>query len=248
MTDGPLEHEHTIDAIAKRLNSPNDHGMLGDFVLGAVDGTITTFAIVSGVAGAGLSAGIALVLGLANVLADGFSMAVGNYLKARSDRQMVDRYRAIEEKHIRREPEGEQEEIRQIFAGKGFEGSVLEEVVHVITADRRRWVDTMLTEEWGLQVSPPSPFRVGLVTFLAFVAAGFIPLAPLFWSSSLGPTNTFIASACATACAFAGIGAVRGRVTNQSILYGAIETLGVGGLAAILAYIVGDLLKGYTGA
>jgi len=247
MTDGPLEHEHTADAIAQRLGTPNDHGMLGDFVLGAVDGTITTFAIVSGVAGAGLSAGIALVLGLANVLADGFSMAVGNYLKARSDSQMVERYRAIEEKHILREPEGEQEEIRQIFAAKGFQGPVLEEVVHVITADRHRWVDTMLTEEWGLQVSPPSPYRVGLVTFLAFVGAGMVPLVPLFWSASLGPTNTFIASAAATALAFIGVGAVRGRVTNQSKVFGAIETLCVGGFAATLAYLVGNLLKGYTG-
>lgn len=248
MTDGPLEHEHTASAIAERLKAPNDHGMLGDFVLGAVDGTITTFAIVSGVAGAGLSAGVALVLGLANVLADGFSMAVGNYLKARSDRQMVDRYRAIEEKHIRREPEGEQEEIRQIFAGKGFEGVVLEEVVQVITADRRRWVDTMLTEEWGLQVSPPSPVRVGAVTFFAFVAAGMVPLLPMFWSTALGPANTFIASACATALAFAGIGAVRGRVTNHSMAYSAIETLVVGGIAATVAYVVGNLLKGYAGA
>jgi VIT1/CCC1 family predicted Fe2+/Mn2+ transporter len=247
MPDGPLEHEHTSEAIAQRLKSTNDHGMLGDFVLGAVDGTITTFAIVSGVAGAGLSTGIALVLGLANVLADGFSMAVGNYLKARSDRQVVDRYRAIEEKHILQAPEGEEEEIRQIFAAKGFEGAVLEEVVQVITADRRRWVDTMLTEEWGLQVSPPSPFRVGLVTFFAFVLAGMIPILPLFWSASLGATNTFIASACATACAFAGIGAIRGRVTNQSMLFGAIETVAVGGLAATLAFAVGSLLKSYTG-
>jgi vacuolar iron transporter family protein len=247
MTDGPLEHEHTAEAIAKRLKTTTDHGVLGDFVLGAVDGAITTFAIVSGVAGAGLSAGIALVLGLANVLADGFSMAVGNYLKARSDAQVVDRYRAIEEKHIIREPKGEAEEVRQIFAAKGFKGETLEEVVQVITADRQRWVDTMLTEEWGLQINPPPPKRVGTVTFFAFVIAGLVPLLPLPFSTALGPTYTFLLSAAGTLVTFGIIGAVRGKVTNQSRIVGSAETVAIGGAAAALAFIVGSLLRGYTG-
>jgi len=243
----PLEHEHTPEAVARRLSADNQHGDLGDFVLGAIDGTITTFAIVSGVAGAQLSPGVAIVLGLANVLADGFSMAVGNYLKACSDAQIVDRYRRIEEKHIQRAPEGEREEIRQIFAAKGFSGEMLEQIVNVIAADRRRWVDTMLTEEWGLSLRTASPRRAAAVTFAAFVLAGIIPLMPLPLSLTLGQDATFAVSAAATAITFATVGAIRGRIAKQSMLSSAAETLVMGSVAAGLAYAVGALLRGLTG-
>ena len=77
-------HHHTPEAISARLEAATEHSYLGDLVLGSVDGVVTTFAIVAGV---GLSVGVAIVPGLANVLADGFSMAVGSYLKARFDRE-----------------------------------------------------------------------------------------------------------------------------------------------------------------
>jgi VIT1/CCC1 family predicted Fe2+/Mn2+ transporter len=242
-----FDHDHTPQGIARRLANVNQHGALGDFVLGAVDGTVTTFAIVAGVAGAGMSVGAAMVLGLANVLADGFSMAVGQYLKTRADHQMVDRYRRLEERHIEHAPQGEAEEVRQIFAAKGFTGDVLEEIVATITADRRRWVDTMLTEEWGLQLQLQSPVRAGGVTFVAFVLAGMLPLLPLFASPWLGAERTFLASAICTAFTFAAIGAIRGKISQHSIPYSALETLFVGGSAATVAFVVGKLLKSWVG-
>ena len=241
-----LEHSHAAEAIATRISAANHHGLLGDFVLGAVDGTITTFAIVAGVAGAGLSTGVAIVLGLANVLADGFSMGVGNYLKARSDHLMLERFRKLEEKHIDLVPDGEREEIRQIFAAKGFDGDALEHAVHVITANRERWVNTMLVEEWGLQLSPPVPWRAGFMTFAAFFAAGLVPLLPLFAGTSLAAQSKFLFSAILTAITFAIIGAIRARITNQSLSYGVFETVGIGGTAAALAYLVGTILQQYA--
>ncbi len=151
-----LDDEHTPAAIRRRLRSATEHSYLRDFVLGAMDGTVTTFAVVAGVAGAGLPSSVAIVLGLANLLADGFSMAAGNYLSTKTDRELVDRARRIEEMHVEQVPDGEREEVRQIFAAKGFEGSILDEIVNVITTDRRRWVDTMLTEEHGLRLESPS--------------------------------------------------------------------------------------------
>ena len=93
----PLDAEHTPAAIRRRLRSATEHSYLRDFVLGAMDGTVTTFAVVAGVAGAGLPSGVAIVLGIANLLADGFSMAAGNYLSTKTDRQLVDRARRIED-------------------------------------------------------------------------------------------------------------------------------------------------------
>ncbi|MCI0361700.1 MAG: VIT1/CCC1 transporter family protein, partial [Planctomycetaceae bacterium] len=164
MPSKQLQSEHTPEAIKHRIAAATQHSYLGDFVLGAVDGAITTFAIVAGSAGAGLSNGVVFVLGLANVLADGFSMAAGNYLRARSEQQLVARFRRMEEMHIDHIPDGEREEVRQIYRNKGFEGAALDNIVEVITQDRRQWVDTMLTEEWGLQLTPPTPWRAGLAT------------------------------------------------------------------------------------
>ncbi len=239
-----LQSMHTSDAIAERLAAANRPSYLGDFVLGAVDGAVTTFAIVAGAAGAGLSSGVALVLGLANVLADGLSMAAGNYLKARADQQTIDRFRAMEERHIDEIPEGEREEIRQIFAGKGFNGDTLEEVVDVITNDRNQWVDTMLTEEWGLPLETPRPIYSAFATMSAFVIAGMVPLAPLFFYLDSNAKHSFALTSVLTATTFFMIGYVRGRITERNAWLAGLETLFIGGIAAAVAYGVGALLEG----
>jgi VIT1/CCC1 family predicted Fe2+/Mn2+ transporter len=234
-----LETTHTADAIAERLSDVGHHSYIGDFVLGAIDGAVTTFAVVAGVAGADLSNRIAVILGLANLMADGFSMAVSNYLGARAEAQVVDRVRRHEEHHIDRIPEGEREEIRQIFAAKGFSGELLEQIVEVITQDRKRWVDTMISEEFGLPLERPSPVRAGLSTFAAFVLAGFLPLLPFIVPFGIDHHHYFTASAILTATTFLLIGVAKGRVVHRSMLLSGLETLLVGILAAALAYVVG---------
>jgi vacuolar iron transporter family protein len=245
MTQSPagLEHEHTREAIRLRLEQATRHSYLGDFILGAVDGGVTTFAIVAGAAGAGLTNGVAFVMGIANVLADGFSMAAGNYLRARSDQQLLERFRRIEETHIDQVPDGEREEVRQIYRGKGFEGDTLERIVRVITEDRQQWVNTMLAEEWGLQLDPPSPWRAGLATLFAFVLAGLIPLVPTMLWMGKHANETFAASSLLTGITFFAIGVVRGRVVDRRPLVAGFETLLIGGSAAILAFIVGRVLE-----
>jgi VIT1/CCC1 family predicted Fe2+/Mn2+ transporter len=239
-----LRTEHTREAIARRLAATKSHSYLGDFVLGAVDGAVTTFAIVAGAAGAGLSNRVVLVLGVANVLADGLSMAAGNFLSARADQQELQRFRRLEESHIDQFPEGEREEIRQIFRSKGFAGEMLERVVQVITEDRQRWVNTMLTEEWGLQLVPPSPWRAALATLSAFVLAGLVPLSPILVRLDRRADQSFVVSAVLTGVTFFLIGVVRGRVADHRPLASGVETLLIGGSAAFVAFIVGWLLHG----
>lgn len=239
--------EHTEAAVAARLAAATQHSYLGDFVLGAVDGAVTTFAVVSGVAGAGLHMGVALVLGIANVLADGFSMAVGNYLSTKSEHGLLQKARRTEEEHIEQHPEGEREEIRQIFRSKGFEGELLETITGTITEERERWVNTMLTDELGLQLEPPHPVRAASVTFGAFMLAGSIPIVPLFFSNYLSADQMFGISAGATALVFVATGLAKGWVTGEDLLRAAVETLVIGGTAAFLAYMAGTWLKGFSG-
>lgn len=239
-----LQAQHTPEAIARRLAAPPETSSVRDFVYGAVDGAVTTFAIVSGVAGAGLSTRLVLILGVANLIGDGFSMAAGNLLGTRADRQLRDRHRRTERDEIHVHPEGEREEIRQIYAAKGFEGDDLERVVAVITSDRERWIETMLAEEHGLARAEPSPWRAGLVTFAAFCAAGAVPLLP-FVAAALtdAAPDPYRASALATAAGFFAIGALKGRIVARSAWTTGLETLGVGAVAAALAYAAGAFVE-----
>lgn len=240
-----IEEQHTPAAIRARIESAVAHSYLGDLVLGAIDGTVTTFAVVAGVAGAGFPQGVAIVivLGLVNLFADGFSMAVGNFLGTKSDRQVMERTRRMEEMHIDLVPEAEREEIRQIFAEKGFDGGLLEQIVEGITQDRKRWVDTMIVEEWGLQLETPSPWKAGLSTFVAFVFAGAVPLLPFFLPLNLTIGVMFAASAVATGATFFLVGAVKGHVVRHSPWWSGLETLLIGSAAAMLAYGVGYWLR-----
>lgn len=249
MADPPAEEtlreEHTAAAIQARLSAATQHSYLRDFVYGGIDGAVTTFAVVSGVAGAGLSPGIVVVLGLANLAGDGFSMAAGNYLGSRADLQLLEHTRRIEEQQIERYPEGEREEVRQILALKGFSGTALTEAVGTITADRDLWVDTMLREEHGLPLERPNPLRAATVTFLAFVTIGFLPLIAFLADLLLDATvsRPFLWSTVLTGIGFFAVGAVKSRFVADRWYLAGLETLTVGGVAAALAYTAGYLMR-----
>ena len=173
-----LHGEHAPHRIRNRLDNPRGESPLGDFMLGGVDGVVTTFAVVAGSAGGQLASTIVIILGIANLIADGFSMAVSNYLGTRTRQEEVRQSRADEQWQIDVFPEGEREEIREIFARKGFEGTGLDEIVEIITADREVWVDTMMAEELRLSDVSTRPLRAGVTTFVAFSICGAIPLLP----------------------------------------------------------------------
>ena len=243
----PTEVQHRPEAVRRRLEQANEHDYLADGILGGIDGCVTTFAVVAGATGGALSPLVVIILGFANLIADGFSMAVSNYHGTQSERERVQQKRHTEERHIDAVPEGEREEIRQIFAQKGFEGDVLERIVETITSDRRLWVDTMITEEYGLPLEGPDPFRAGATTFAAFCGVGLVPLLP-YLVPALATATAFTVSSILTAAAFAGIGWVKGARLQRPRVRAAWETFWAGGVAAVLAYAAGWGLRALFGA
>lgn len=237
-----LLREHHPEAIKNRLKHPIKSQYISDAVLGGIDGCVTTFAVVSGVVGADFSSSVALVLGFANLFADGFSMAISNYESICAQKEFADIIRRTEEEHIDRIPSGEREEIRQIFQQKGFSGEILEEIVTTITQDRSLWVETMLSEEHGIQKITPNPWRAALTTFTAFLFVGAMPLLP-FLAPALDIQQQFYMSACFAGIMFFSIGMLKSLIFAKPVFVSGLRTLLTGGTAAALAFLTGYLLR-----
>ncbi len=235
-----LEHSHEREDISERLAAENSPNYVRDWVYGGIDGAVTTFAIVAGVVGAQLSAGIIVILGLANLLADGFSMAASNYSGTKTELDDRARLHEIEKKHIRLAPDGEREELRQILKAKGLDGKLLEEAVDAIAANEAVWIETMLTEEYGLASAMRSPWKSGIATFAAFCVCGAVPLLPFLLPFS----QPFLWASILTGVVFFIIGAIKARWSLAPWWQSGAETFAIGMLAASAAYLVGYLLRG----
>lgn len=248
MTDSSseLQKSHRPEAIQQRLKQQTESKNISAIILGGIDGCITTFAIVAGAVGAGLSASIALILGFANLFADGFSMAVSHYESIKAEADFIDNIRRTEQEHIEKVPEGEEEEIRQIFSNKGFSGETLNNIVSTIIQDQKLWIDTMITEEHGLQSHNQSPWKPAFITFLAFIIIGAIPLLP-FIINMQTMQQQFITSTVLAGCVFFSVGMLKSMHFSRPVLRAGLSTLLTGGTAAFLAYITGHILREYFG-
>lgn len=224
--------------------------LIGDVVYGAHDGIITTFAIIAGSVGAALSAATVIILGIANVIADGISMAASSYLARKSELQAFRFQQAVEKWETEHEPGEERAEVREILLRKGYGGEDLDRLVELITKNPKFWVDFMMSEELGIFGTKDSakPLRAAIATFASFVAAGMIPLVPYF--AALGETASGLfpdAIAAALGALFI-VGLVRSRVASERWYRPCGEMLAVGTMAGGAAYALGALLAKLIGA
>lgn len=231
--------------MAQKISSPHERHIrigryLKDAVYGANDGIITTFAVVAATVGGGLSPTTILIIGIANLLADGFSMATGNYLGTKSEQDFYKKEEAEEWDEVRNSPDEERAEVRAILAAKGYEGKDLDDLLRLITSREQFWIDFMMREELQLYASKDeSAMRSALVTLCAFVAAGSVPLLPyLFFRGAA----SFLMVSAATGIALFLIGSLRAYFSRNPWWYLGFEMLMAGGLAAGIAYGVGALI------
>src|SRR5512143_760747 len=150
---------HQPDQIARStaITAEERHGgassqYLGPMVYGGLDGIVTTFAVVSGVAGAQLSANVVLILGLANRVADGFSMATGAYLASKSEQEYYQREKQREAWEVEHFPDGERAELFELYRNQGYSEEDARTLVDIKSKDHKLWVDAMMLEE--LQMIP----------------------------------------------------------------------------------------------
>lgn len=244
---------HTPERIGEATHREKHGGAssqyIGELVYGGLDGIITTFAVVSGVAGAQLGSEIVLILGLANLFADGFSMATGAYLSSRSEQEYYDREHQRETWETEHFPEAEKIELYEIYRVQGYSEADARNLVEIKSKDQDLWVQAMMVDELGMLPDERNPLLNGLATLVSFVVAGSIPLLVYLVGLfvSIPAEASFPVSIALSALALFGLGAAKVLVTQRSVLRSGSEMLLVGGLAASVAYAVGALLKGIGG-
>ena len=229
------EHHHSEGRYLKSL------------VYGGLDGIITTFAVVAGVAGAALSSGILLILGLANLIADGISMAVGDYLSSKAQRDFYYSEKERELWEAKNYPKGEKEEMIEIYTKRGLSKSDAQKLVNIISKKKNLFVDEMMVEELRMiNDVKSSPVKNAIVTFISFFVFGLIPVSiylfDLIYPGSV--KQPFLYTIILTVLALFALGVAKFKFIKKHWLRSAIETLVIGGLAAGAAYLVGKLLAG----
>lgn len=217
---------------------------LGEFVYGGIDGCVTTFAVVTGAVGAGLSDRVIIILGFANLLADGFAMSVGAYLSNKAEEDNFIKLKQNQEKLIDSKKTEEMIVLRSIYSHKGFSGKLLDEIVEKIVGNKELWIDTKVKEKFNATLDERSPISIAFITYLSFITIGLIPLIFYVINYSTAKTfDPFITSCIATAIGFAIIGLLKAKVNQTKILRGVLETISLGALAALVSYFVGDILE-----
>ncbi len=208
-----------------------------DVVIGMSDGLTVPFALAAGLSGAVASTGIIVTAGLAEIAAGSIAMGLGGYLAARSDAEHYASERRREQKEVREIPSEEANEVAQVFRSYGLSD---EESAPAVAALRRRpdaWVDFMMRFELGLE--KPDPGRAlssALTIALAYVAGGFIPLAPYLLATSAH--SALLASVAVTLAALLAFGWVKGRFTGARPARSALQTALIGGVAAAAAFAI----------
>lgn len=229
----------------KEIHDTGTGKYLKSWVYGGLDGIITTFAVVAGVVGASLESKIILILGFANLIADGISMAIGDYLSTKSEKEYYDLERSREEWEVENNPKGEEEEMLEIYQKKGLSKKDAISMISVLKKNKKFWVDTMMSDELGLSKEDGSPLRHGIVTFFSFLIFGLIPLS-LFLIGALFNTSftkPFLFASILTGIAMFSLGAVKTKITGKNWLRSGLEMLLIGGIAATAAYFVGEFLS-----
>jgi VIT1/CCC1 family predicted Fe2+/Mn2+ transporter len=227
---------------AEKIHRNGGATYIGDLVYGANDGIVTTFAVVSGAAGASLLPGVVIILGLANLFADGISMGLSNYLSIRSQLSFQKTLRKTEMKEIREVPEEEKREVGTILSNWGVPKEYLSQTVEAITKNKKKWLDLMMREELGvIESKEETPAKRGFATTFAFLVAGTLPLIPYLFDVS--SELQFPVSISATAASLFIVGSLRTLVTKAGWFRSGIQMLIVGGLASSAAYIIGAGVK-----
>lgn len=248
-TKTQLRQAHEVHG-SETLHGTMAGELLRAAVYGANDGIVTTFAVVAGVAGAQLSPDIVIILGVANMVADGLSMGLGDFLGSYSEAKFKLKHLHLEAWEWKQIPEIELQEIQQMYERKGYSSRDAQQLATILAKNPTHAIEVGFKDELGeLPEELRHLWKTGLVTFLSFVVAGTLPLLP-YLAQVLGimvdPVWQFPASVGATGLALFMVGSLRTKFIGGNWLVNGGQMLAIGSIAAMAAYVFGVLIDRFV--
>ncbi|MFF4411884.1 VIT1/CCC1 transporter family protein [Streptosporangium sp. NPDC001559] len=236
MSQGGAQERAEIHHAHRDVNG----GWLRPSVFGAMDGLVSNFALIAGVAGGTTSTRVVVLAGIAGLAAGAFSMAGGEYVSVASQRELAVAEIDVERRELERNPEAELRELAQLYESRGVQPELAAEVARQISLNPDKALEVHTSAELGVTPGDlPSPKIAAVSSFLSFSVGAVLPLLPYL----LGVTS-LVGSAIVSCLALFGAGALVSRVTARSWWYSGLRQLGVGALAALLTFGLGHLLGG----
>lgn len=238
----PLPHRMpvNVEEIGRRHQGSGAGNTLRAAVFGVNDGLVSNAALILGVAGATAENGVILLTGSAGLLAGALSMAAGEYVSVRSQREMFEYQIGLEREELEQYPEEEAAELALIYAAKGIPKDEAESLARRLFRDPERALDTLAREELGLNPDElGSPAKAAVASFLAFAAGAIIPLFPFILPFAAQPLPISVAL---TGVALFGVGAILSLFTGRRAMLGGLRMLGIGGTAGAATYFIGRAL------
>jgi VIT1/CCC1 family predicted Fe2+/Mn2+ transporter len=215
-------------------------GNLRAAVFGVNDGLVSNASLIFGVAGATADARMILLSGVAGLLAGAFSMAAGEYVSVRSQREMYEYQIGLEREELGQYPEEEASELALIYAARGIPKDEAKRMADVILVDPSKALDTLAREELGLNPSElGSPWGAAGFSFFSFAAGALLPLLPFLFSAGIA---SLYLSVALTAAGLFGVGVALSLFTGRQALRGGLRMLAIGGGAGLLTFLIGRLL------
>jgi len=238
----PIFESHAEDLRYHKHSDPHRRASwISDVILGGQDGLVNVLGVILGIAAATQDSYLVLVAGLAATFAESVSMAAVAYTSTVADADFYESEREREFRHIQEVPKLEVNEVRQIYADKGFKGEMLDRIVETITANKDVWVAVMMAEEHGLSpIDRRHALRSGLVVGVAAIVGSLIPLLPFVF---LPVAPSMVASVLLAAVVLFVFGSYKARATVGNPGKSGLELALIGTVSALVGYVVGSLLK-----
>jgi DNA damage-binding protein 1 len=230
----------------------------GDFVkavlFGALDGVLTSFAIVAGATGGGMGTDVVVIVGFSSILADALSMGVGEYLSSKAHNDYVEQARKREEWHVKNNRERGVEDMVEMYLERGMEASDARAIVNSLSKYDKFFVDALVSEELGVpnykQMDECDCIKEGILMFFSFVLFGSLPLLPFLLTPHFYANGTqndmFLYSCIATGISLFIVGSCKSSFSARGWFFSGLETVLLGGACSGLAYEVGLFLEEYA--
>jgi len=228
----------TVEDIGRRHRTGG--GNLRAAVFGVNDGLVSNASLILGMAGAAAEPRTLLLTGIAGLLAGAFSMAAGEYVSVRSQREVFEYQIGLEREELAEYPQAEADELALIYTAKGMPADDARRLAQHLVADPERALDTLAREELGLNPDElGSPWGAATYSFLAFAAGAIIPLVPYLITAG---QPAFVGSIALAAAALFGVGAILSFFTGRNAVLSGLRMLAIGAAAGAATYAIGRLI------